>query len=207
MKRIIAILLTVALLIASSFAYAETTHKRGVIEFSELYMYRLMKLQYESELEFDICILEPYSTPMSISDDTILLNSVAGSMEISTIDYTVNNVVMTFLDLNDSDEENEKKAMSCITAISALEYNESDELMLRVNAKLNGGSETAIEEAFRVFTDELSDVIVDAMAEALETKKEVKVYSGNYDYYIAYNSGKRADKEFEYYYLVAYAHE
>ena len=207
MKRIIALLIVSALLVVFPSAYAEATHRRGVIEFCELYMYRFMKLQHDSDLEYSIHVLEPYSPPMSFDDHTVLLNSVAGSMEVNTTDYTVSGITMTFVDLNDTDEKNEQNAMSCMMALSALEYNETDELKLRVNSKLSGVAETAAEEALRLLTEELSNGIVDAMAEAVDTGKEVKVYSGNYDYYIAYNAGKRADGDFEYFYLIAYAHE
>lgn len=207
MKRIVALVIVSVLFVAFSSVCAEATHKRGVIEFCELYMYRFMKLQRDSDLDYSIHVLEPHALPMSFDDNTVLLNSVAGSMEVNTTDYTVSSITMTFVDLNDSDEENEQNAMSCMMALSALEYNETDELKMRINSKLHGGADTAAEEALRLLTDELSDSIVDGMEEAIDTGKEVKVYSGNYDYYIAYNAGKRADGDFEYFYLIAYAHE
>lgn len=206
MKRILTLLIVSALLVTVPSAYAEATHRRGVIEFSELYMYRFMKLQRDSDLEYSIHVLEQYSPPMSFDDHTVLLNSAAGSMEVNTTDYTVSTITMTFVDINDSDEKNEQNAMSCMMALSALEYNETDELKMRVNSKLYGGSETAAEEALRLL-DLLSDTIVDAMQRAIDTGEEVKILSGNYDYFIAYDVGNKSGREYEYFYLVASEHE
>lgn len=206
MKRILTLLIVSALLVTVPSAYAEATHRRGVIEFSELYMYRFMKLQRDSDLEYSIHVLEQYSPPMSFDDHTVLLNSAAGSMEVNTTDYTVSAITMTFVDINDSDEKNEQNAMSCMMALSALEYNETDELKMRVNSKLYGGSETAAEEALRLL-DLLSDTIVDAMQRAIDTGEEVKILSGNYDYFIAYDVGNKSGREYEYFYLIASEHE
>lgn len=206
MKRILTLLIVSALLVTVPSAYAEATHRRGVIEFSELYMYRFMKLQRDSDLEYSIHVLEQYSPPMSFDDHTVLLNSAAGSMEVNTTDYTVSTITMTFVDINDSDEKNEQHAMSCMMALSALEYNETDELKMRVNSKLYGGSETAAEEALRLL-DLLSDTIVDAMQRAIDTGEEVKILSGNYDYFIAYDVGNKSGREYEYFYLIASEHE
>ena len=212
MKRIIAILIVSALLVAFPSAYAEATHRRGVIEFCELYMYRFMKMQREADLDYSIHILEPYSSPRNLGSDTILLNSVAGSMEVSTEDYTVKSITLHYVDLHDTDQNNEQTGLSCIVAFSALEYNEMDELELRVNANLYGGSGTAVEEAIHIFTDYLSDTFIDAMNRARDTGKEVKIYTGNYDYYVAYNHYvaynpiQQANEQHEYYYLIAREH-
>jgi len=165
-----------------------------------------MKLQQESGIEYDIHIPEHFSPPTILGNDTLLLSSVAGSMEVNTEEYTINGVTMAFVDLNATDDKNEKNAMSCMMALSALEYNETDELRLRVNSKLYGGSETAAEEALRLL-DLLSDTIEDAMRKAIDTGEEVKILSGNYDYYIAYDVGNRLGREYEYFYLIASDHE
>ena len=208
MKKRIAVLSTALLLFAlASSAYAKTTQKRGVIEFCELYMYRYMKLQQEADLEFDVRIVEPFSSPTRYDNDTIKLNSVAGTMSVNTTDYTLERILMILSDLKKTDEEDVQHSVSCMMALSALEYNQMDELKLKAKSILNGGSETASEEAFRLFTDELSPNIIDAMPEAIKTGKEIKVYSGNYDYYLAYNAGEQSSREFEYLYLIAQAHE
>ena len=59
----------------------------------------------------------------------------------------------------------------------------------------------------RILADEWSDKLVDIMGETVETGKEVKIYSGNYDYYVAYYAGQRTGGDYEYYYLIARAHE
>jgi len=207
MKKVFALFLSLTLFVVCSSAIAEATHRRGVIEFCELHMYRFMKLQHDTELNYDIHILEPNSMPHNLDNTTILLNSAAGSMEVNTTDYTVSGITMTFIDLDASDADNERNAMSCMMALSALEYNEMDDLKFQINSKLSGGAESAIEESLRILADEWSDKLVDIMGETVETGKEVKIYSGNYDYYVAYYAGQRKGSNFEYYYLIARAHE
>lgn len=200
----------------NSTSHAEATQKRNVIEFCELYMYRYLKYQYENGLALDIHVythnpnydtqdLEMWSS-VNPDETTLHMHCTAGSLIVSTKDYTVNSITMVFVDINATDEDNLQYVMRSMMALSALEYNETDEALLRIQSVQNGGSETAIMEAIRLLTDEISNNIEDAMQKAIDTGEEVKVYSGNYDYYIAHVDGISTDN-FEYIYLIARARD
>ena len=201
-KQIIAIFLLI--LMIPCLAMAKATDRRGTIEFCELYMYRLADYINDKNLDIDIPISTGW-TPFVLDEKILLLTSV-GNLEAYKGDFTVSSVQMLVDNLNADDSENERNAYVCIAAISALEFDYYEDAKFELYSKVNGSSASAMEEAIRIWCNDF-DITSDTCKKAYETGEKVKVYSGNYDYYLIYYSGSDNEKTYKYYYLRAEEHE
>ena len=207
MKRVGALLISLLFLLGFSSACAEPTNKRGLIEFCELYMQRFTAYQKDYEIDYDVQIIGYHFGPLKYNDNYAMFSSTAGSIDVYLPDYTVSEITMTYSDFNAEKEVNERNYMSCMMALSALEYDYLDDRFLYMSSKVYGGASNATDKAFSIWSENVAGTLIDNLNAARETGNEVKIYSGNYDYFIAYNNGERDDKQYQYYYLIARAHK
>ena len=182
----------------------QATHRRGLIEFCELYMQRFTAYQKDNHEDYDIHVMG--IAPLILNDNYAMFNSTAGSIDVYLPDYTVSGVTMTYSNLAADAKTNECNFMSCIMAFSALEYDDADDYSLYIHSKIKGGVSNATDEVFRIWGEDISGSLPDKLDIAKESGEKVMVYSGNYDYYITYNSGDRDGRQFAYYYLIATEH-
>lgn len=185
----------------------QATHRRGLIEFCELYMQRFTAYQKDNHEDYNIHVLGIDNAPYILNDDYAMFNSTAGSIDVYLPDYTVSGITMTYSDLGADVDNNECNFISCIMAISALEYDYADDYSLYIRSKINGGVSNATDEVFRIWGENIAVPLLDKLDIARESGEKIMVYSGNYDYYIAYYSGDRDGRQYAYYYLIATEHK
>lgn len=183
MKKLLSALLVIVLL-NPLVAYAESTDRRGLIEFVELYMQRITKYQIDNGMELDF-VYESSLAP-STKDNYLILDSTAGSIYINQEDFTVHSVGMVLYFSSEKSKDNiesennmKNTILKCIVAMSALEYDGRTEHLLKI-LKID-----TVEEARLILHDILSN-FGSILDEAVESGGPVSVYSGNYEYSIGY---------------------
>lgn len=165
-KKILAVLLVAIILLPCS-AGAVATEKRGLVEFIEVYMERITEYQKDARRDFNIPVPLWKSNPPYVGKDYVILHSSAGIIVANSEDFTVEEVSMTLIDMYIS---NADYLLNCAASISVLEYSDN------------------MDEGLRIVMEEItpSPKIDDALKQAIKSRDRVKVYSGNYDYFLVY---------------------
>ena len=206
MKKRVA--MTVLSILVSAFSvsvpvFAVPTERQTLAEFCELYGYRAAQYDYTEDVDYDIKPADTVTIPFEIND-LISVSTTAANVHIYPDDFTISDAVMTFHDSSSSDEINDRNIAMCITGLSALEFNAVDDNIFSLNSRINGGSASALDEAFRILNEELIPSLNgDVIRRAKDNKEEVLLYSGNYDYYFTYYVPDSANGDMELYFLIA----
>ena len=194
MKKFVSMILVVVLL-PFAVASAEKTKKVDAFVFFGLYVKRMLDYQTIYNVDVDLHV-EGMNIPMTIDGETEV-NTTAGSITFSASDYLVNEVWMEVYNSDDSYEQNNQKLIRACAAMSALEYTEHEEnvMKLEYGAKL-GGAPSAIQKMSSLFSSGLVTIISKAASMRQSTRS--LVYFDNYKYYTAYYKPSSADVEIVY---------
>ena len=197
MNRFVSLFLSamLALSLLSYPVYADTvkTDRRGSIEFAELFVSRFDELKYNGEADFDLYISKDQYPTKSGSGKIYYFESAAGTLWLDAGDMSVVGVDMTLSMDNDSAEENLKNEIKCIVGISVLECNQAEDSALRIGAKMQNGPESAFDIGMNVYDQIIYRINSGVLKQATDTKNQILVYSGNYDYYVSYYVSDRPD--------------
>lgn len=176
------------------YSGTETTEKRNVAEYCELFMYRAARYKYAglaSGIEPNIY----YSVFPSFNNSTVQVSVASGYVYVNTKDLTIEEAHLTLHDFTESDEENDTHLYVAAIGLSALEYGSMDDAYFGTFS-VNGSSSTA-EEGFRILTENFDKFVYgDGMDKAFDGE-DVLIYSGNYDYYVRYMYNKEPDIDYE----------
>ena len=169
------LILFVAIVLFPCIACANATEKRGLVEFVELYTQRMDAYQQETGTSFDL--IPGTSMPSFWTGELQIVESLAGSIGVYPGNFTVHDVLMTFVVTSDDQAANKQAYVSCAAALSALEYDVSQDRGFHV---LNSSALQESLDIVRNIYGNIGDSLVDVQAAG----SRVLVYSGNYDYYL-----------------------
>ena len=204
-KRVV---MTILSILVSTFSapvpvFATPTERQTLAEFCELYGYRAARYEYIEDVDYDIKPVDTITVPFEING-LISVSTTAANVHIYPDDFTISDAVMTFHDSSSSDETNDRNIAMCTTGLSALEFNAVDDNIFSLNSRVNGGSASALDEAFRILNEELIPSLNgDVIRRVKDNKEEVLLYSGNYDYYFTCYMPDSANGDVELYFLIA----
>ena len=180
MKRILCLLL-VLLVIPVSSAFAAKTERVEAFGFYGLYVKRMMEYQTIYEDKFDFRV-EGLNFPMSFAGE-IEVQTVAGTLTIGADDFKINQAMFTISDPTYKD--NTSELISACAAISALEFSESKENIMKLEYQAGlGGAPSAIQKMMEIFTTEFPEKMRYLISK--KSSEKILTYSGNYDYYLDY---------------------
>ena len=194
-KKAVATLLVVLLLISivpCAFAADSSTKRRGVFEFTELYMQRVGDYDHFFNDGEGVMILSQMPWPVHEGDETAHVATTAGTLEFDLSDFSLVSYTEVFYDYSNTKYENEQEVMQRTVAVSALEYSYAEDQAMKITADVMGGPKSAIDAANSIVTEILEKISEGALDSVRENVEKVLVYSGNYDYYISarsYTSG------------------
>lgn len=137
----------------------------------------------------------------AINDKNYISASACGVlMQLNPNDLTIDECTIDFIDMDDDDQRGHRRLYCAYAAISALEFDATDEdiIKLQYESGLDKYSD-AIEKTILLFS-------LDDGVWSKAKSSDILIYSGNYDYYLTYfkttnNNGKVK----ELYYVVAKA--
>lgn len=169
------LILFVAVILLPCVACANVTDKRGLVEFVELYTQRMDEYQQVNGTTFDL--MPGTSTPSFWTGELQIVESLAGSIGVYPGDFTVHDVLMTLSVSSDEESANQQSYISCAAAMSALEFDASQDKGFRVID--SSAMKEAILNIGNIYID-----LGDILDKVKTTGSRVLVYSGNYDYYV-----------------------
>ena len=175
MKKYIVLLFAVIFLVPC-VAGADSTDRCEMIEFVELFTQRITQYQDQKNVDFKM-LPGAYSSPL-VREGILIFESAAGSISVRTDDYTVHEVIITLANSNDNQSKYEERLICASAAISALEANASADYM----AKAMGSS--AMDMAQIIMYEIIGNQFQDSVNKALSENTRIKVYEGNYSYFI-----------------------
>lgn len=188
MKRIVCVFLIAVILCSFNICFADNqTDCRGAFEFTELYIKRLTEYKASyANVEVDINIIP--SELIVTANNTGVISVTAGTMEIDLTDYSLVGLTLILQDADADNSENRQYQAKAITAIAALEYSDADDAFLKMTSEKNISDtlKGSIGEASAIMREIQTQWKDGALNTAIQTGDPVLVYSGNYDYYIAY---------------------
>jgi len=207
MKKLLSAVLIISLLLPT-VAFASSTDARGAFEFCELFCQRFTEYVKDDELDYDLYIQKDFVSPIA-PVGTIMIEVAAGLMCINEDDFTVHQLMMTLFDENASDEKNVENSVICVMAMSALEYDYTDNNIFAQKAKAFGGPASGVEAAIDVWNNDIIPIITTEKMrqQVIETKERVLIYSGNYHYYLSYFSDEYNGEKLSYFMLTAEEYE
>lgn len=136
-----------------------------------------------------------------IQEDTIKAGKQSGLLEcsfafgtafVNKSDYTVESVLMLLVDGDCTEEETQANLYKCVSVMSALEYSDLEDAVMNITGKLDPkSSSSAIAKTYQLFGDRIIANTLNLLEQpTYNLGDEVKVYTGNYDYYA---SGENID--------------
>lgn len=168
------------------------TGKRHLIEFTELSMKRFMEFEEKYNKDYDLRVTTQFA-PFREYMDVYEVDSTFGTVSFNKKDFHVSNVIMTMSVEKEESSKNERYLFQCISAISALEYDEIDNSQIELEHKIqNTGPSSAFEKTIEIWEDEIQP----RMKEIVQKSKGKSIdheliYSGNYNYFLStMDSGK-----------------
>lgn len=186
--------------------YIITARRRSVVEYLDLYWQRLSAYEKATNINSDYIPLN-YSI-YKITDNTGMVDSSAGFMSIDLDDLSIMSIDITVYDLNASSEENQQNASRFIIALSALEFDGSNDYRIKSYAdsaqkygKLQGNDfaynffsnlanqPTSIQQAMEIYESYIQPKITaENINKVMNLGQTLLLYSGNYyDYYLWHN--------------------
>lgn len=189
MKKLFCALLVLLMALVSVGAADSTgsTKRRGALEFEALFAQRYTASGTEDG-ELTINPGYVYSVKTAEEDeDTVLavVSSSAGTLTIDLTNFTVYRAAIKLMENDATRDENQRLGFRACMAVSALEYSQAEDDIMRLTYSYLGGPRNASVAAiddFRQITEAMTD---QAISDAIGGER-VKVYSGNYDYYLKY---------------------
>ena len=144
-----------------------------------------------------------------LSDNLITVSSDGGLLDIDLEDFTVVMLDTVLYDFQKTDDKNGALFARCVTAFSALEYDDIEASFFSLNAKvgIGSGANDAVEESFRIWDEKIVPAFERVITEAVQSGEEVLLYSGNYDYYVVYYSSQGSGASLEQLGMIARAHK
>ena len=209
MKRLISgTIAFVFFFVMNTVAYADSTKYHGALEFCELYATRLPKAYEMAEIDDEIRISRDLVFGQ-LSDNLITVSSDGGLLDIDLEDFTVVMLDTVLYDFQKTDDKNGALFARCVTAFSALEYDDIEASFFSLNAKvgIGSGANDAVEESFRIWDEKIVPAFERVITEAVQSGEEVLLYSGNYDYYVVYYSSQGSGASLEQLGMIARAHK
>jgi hypothetical protein len=182
MKRILCLLL-VLLVIPVSSAFAAKTERVEAFGFYGLYVKRMMEYQtiYGGDYEFRV---EGLNYPIQFGKE-IEVNTAAADFTIDLDDFKIKEAMIIIFMSDSTSKENLFRNISACVAMSALEYSERKENIMKLQYKAGiGRAPSAIQLMVELFATEIQEKIDKAISQ--KSPNRILVYSGNYDYYISY---------------------
>ena len=183
MKKEITAALSAAILLPCLLvpASAKGTEQRNIIQYEEYSMYRLG--QFCDALGRD----NPF-TPDSTTNDGCLnsflsdeeelaFTTAFGSVHTDKEDFKINSVTITVS--NDGTEFQVEKMLHLMAAVSVLEYDEEDEMVLKFTT-----GDTPYTRVFDIVQNNILPVIQKNLKDKSTWGRYELAYSGNYDYYV-----------------------
>lgn len=208
MKKILFATIAIVLLLMPIICLADSlkpTEKRGVSEFTELFVKRLYNYVDNDSSMLNNYNLgrKNYSTPFG---DCMMVQTTAGMLTVNISTFDVESLTTTFFIIDAADTVNEKYCISCIASISALEYGVLEETTMPLETFFSKEKKNVISEAERILSEAVSIKLADDdLHDRLLNKKErVLIYRGNYDYYFMLSTNENSNgKTVESIYLIA----
>lgn len=192
-KHFLVILILSAVLISTIFpisAYAKQkkysqTERRHLIEYTELSMKRYMEFEDKYNKDYGLTVSSPF-VPFTQTRDEYEFETTFGNVSVEKSSFTVTSVIMT-MSSESANSKNEQYMFQCISAMSALEYDEIDESNIELEYKIyKTGPSSAFEKALKTWSDDIQPAIKKAIQDnSCYDDDPILVYSGNYDYYFS----------------------
>lgn len=199
MKRLISgIFAFVLFFVMNTVAYADSTKYHGALELCELYATRLPEAYELAEIDDELRISRDLVFGQ-FSDNVITVSSDAGLLDIDLEDFSVVKLDTVLYDFKKSEEDNAAVFVRCVTAFSALEYDDIEDSLFELYAKagIGSGANDAVEESLRIWNEMIVPAFERVITEAVQSGEEVFLYSGNYDYYVVYYSNQGSGASLE----------
>lgn len=167
-------------------ANCETTNRVGLVDFCELHTKRYVFAQQERDVDNDI-IGANYGVLANV-DDFLFVSTSAGNVNVYKNTLEINEATFTLYDFDSDEATNDRHSMNFVSALSALEFDYLDERQISLDSVLHGGPKNAFEKSAVIYNDEIFDIVNSYDISKARSGDRVLVYSGNYDYYLEYQS-------------------
>ena len=210
MKKALFATIAIVLLLMPLICLADSlkpTEKRGVSEFTELFVKRLYNyVDNDSSMLKNYNLgRKNYSTPFG---DCMMVQTTAGMLTVNISTFDVESLTTTFFILDATDTINEKYYISCIASISALEYDVLKETTMPLETFFSKEKKNVVSEAETILSEAVNKTFADdeLVDRLLNNGEELLIYQGNYDYYFMLSTNENSNGEtVESIYLIAEA--
>ena len=182
MKRILCLLL-VLLVIPVSSAFAAKTTQVEAFNFYGLYVKRMIEYLTTYGFDFDFRV-EGLNFPSQYGKE-IEVNTNAGSLTIGSDDFKIKEAMIDLYMSDSTEKANRFRGISAFIAMSALEYSETRERIMKTEYDAGiGGVSSVVMLMADIYATEIQDKVIKAISQ--KSFNKTLVYSGNYDYYLDY---------------------
>lgn len=191
MKKLFAMILSIALLLSVPAASASSldswfarTDPCLVTEFEGLAMYRFMCNYQKIDSVLD---LHPVYSQLIPYSDLPFLDSYFGSIEVDENNF-IKSIVM-LIEPNSNSEKFLQRAYSCISAISALEFDGAGDNRMEIAFKAGlSDYSSSFYAAMDIYTQKILPNITNILNKSPRENTEFSVYSGFFNYYVSFTS-------------------
>lgn len=167
-------------------ANCETTNRVGLVDFCELYTERYITVQKKRGIEDNRMGMN--FGVLANAGDFLFVSTTAGEVNVCKDTLEITEATFTLFDLDADSATNDRHSMSFVSALSALEFDCLDERQISLDSVLHGGPKDAFEKSVGIYNDEIFDIVNNYDVSKARSGDRVLVYSGNYDYYLEYQS-------------------
>jgi hypothetical protein len=204
MIKKLSLTMLIVFLMLPTVVFAAPTEKLTVSTYCELYMQRLDKFQKDYNFDLGITVYEAID-PYKVNGG-IAIESASGSITVDPNDMSVKEVLFTVNELNGTNEDNVKYERSFIAALSALEFDSTDDATFEMNKIAGKTPSGSIEAAYTIFSETILPAFNSDNLTKANAGDEILIYSGNYDYRMLCHTASMPDgTKKTYYYINAVA--
>lgn len=162
------------------------TKCRNVIEFIELAVNRMTLCAESDDFDSKDC-LNPFTGLITQYENEYSVLSSVGILSVSKDDNLINEAQILCISTSASQEMIMRSTYSFVTALSALEFDASEDSLLDLKYKVGlSKTQNAIDEAYRIFSEEISVIMQENLNTSTKKNTPILVYSGNYDYFLEF---------------------
>lgn len=162
------------------------TKCRNVVEFIELAVNRLTLCTESDDFNSKDC-LNPFSGLITQYEDEYSVSSSVGMLSVSKDDNLINEALILCIGTSTSQEMIMRSTYSFWAALSALEFDASEDSLLDLKYKVGlSKTQNAMEEAYRILSEEISVKMEENLNTSTKKNNPILVYSGNYDYFLEF---------------------